>query len=588
MRILFVHLFLIFFIFSASSKYISKEKGQKLNQLFKDYYQERLELFPSEATSIGDNRFNDKLEIAISEKHRDNERALYERYFRKIKKFDKTELNSDDLLSYELFVFDMERKIEGFKYPGHFIPINHMFAFPTAFAQLGSGNGVHPFKTQKDYEDFLKRIDAFPEWIDIAIENMRKGIEQNVVTPKIIIEKSISQYENLLNQRFEESTFYNPFKNSSEEISKEVLINLKEKYRTAYNEKINPFYKKLTKFLKNEYLPKTRESIGLSELPNGKEWYEYNTAFFTTSDLTADEIFEIGKEEVNRIFKEMNSLITKNGFKNVQEFLGGMSSNPDITVYSEEKAYVEAYKDLTKFVNPKLKEYFGIIPKAEFDIKPIEAFRASGASDHYSAPSVDGSRPGIFYLNTSSLTQRPRPVLESLFLHEAIPGHHFQIAIAREAEGIPEFRRFGIFNAYVEGWGLYVESMGKELNLYKNDYQKYFRYIFDMLRATRLVVDVGIHHKGWTREEAIKYLQQKNPAIAGTAVNAVDRYIAIPGQALSYKIGEIKIHQLRNKYKNLLGSKFSLKEFHDELLKDGSMPLHNLEMKMDRWSESIN
>ena len=446
---------------------------------------------------------------------------------------------------------------------------------------MGSGRGVHPFKTVKDYDNFLSRMKGFQVWVDTAMANMRKGVKLGVVQPKVVMEKTLPQLDAMIVSDVKKSIFYQPILHMPASFDETERARLTRDYTQAIEQRIVPTYKKLHTFIKDEYLPKCRTTVGLSALSGGSDWYHYLVKAHTTTDMTPDEILQIGTNEVKRIRKEMEKLKEKLGFKgtlkDLERHLGKSTRS-----YSTKEDFVNAYMQLRVKIAPELPKLFGRSPKAEYEIKPVEEFREKSSPSQYRSASPDGSRPGIFYVNAARLKKRPGRISEALFLHEAMPGHHFQISLQREQADLPKFRRFGGYTAYGEGWALYAEGLGKELGMYTDPYQYLRSLNMELFRAVRLVVDVGLHHKGWTRDQALTFMRENRLG----STREVDRYIAWPGQALAYKIGQLKISAIRAKAEKALGSKFDIRTFHDELLKDGALPLDLLEAKMDAWISS--
>jgi len=453
--------------------------------------------------------------------------------------------------------------------------------------QLGSGTGAQPFKTVEDYDNWLARGYKLPQLFDTAIGNMRAGIKAGVVQPKALMVKVIPQLDALIKDKPEDTLFWGPIKQMPAEFSAADKQRLTAAYRDVIANELMPAYRELRTFINDEYLPNTRESVGVDKLPNGEAWYAFNVRQRTTTDMTPAQIHEIGLSEVARIHGEIRKVMAEVGFEgSLQDFFKFMQEDPRFSFKSEE-ALLTHYRALEDKINQKIPEQFSLTPKAPFEIRAVEPFRAkSAAGGEYMSPSEDGSRPGIFYVNTFDLPTRKTWDAEDLYLHEAIPGHHFQLALQQELTGIPKFRRFGGETAFIEGWGLYAESLGKDLGVYTDPYD-YFGYLQNELwRAIRLVTDTGLHSKDWTREQVIKYMLDNSAESETQATAEAERYIAWPGQALAYKIGELKIQALRDKAEAALGDRFDVREFHAEVLKDGSVPLDVLEAKIDRWIAS--
>ena len=434
----------------------------------------------------------------------------------------------------------------------------------------------------------MKRIDDFVVWSNQAIENMRAGSKQNLTYPTLLMQKVMPQLTDLGTSDLEKSVFYQPVLNMPKEIEGADRKRIESAYRTAIEQKIAPAYQRLHDFIRDEHLQKTRSTVAWSALPNGAAWYAYLARTYTTTDLSADKIHELGLQEVARIRAEMESVKNQVGFKgNLSEFFKFLQEDPQF-YFEDEESLLAGYRALKTKIDARLPALFNDFPKADYEVRPVEAFRAqSAAGASYQPPSADGTRPGIFYINTFNLKAQPKFGMETLSLHEAAPGHHFQLAIQQELQDLPRFRRFGSrYVAYIEGWALYAESLGKELGLFSDPYQYYGRLSDEMLRAMRLVVDTGLHTRGWTRERAIDYMIENSSLAPSDAEAEVERYIAIPGQALGYKIGQIRIQEIRENAQTAMGKRFDAREFHSQVLRDGSLPLRVLEQKIKEWAST--
>jgi uncharacterized protein (DUF885 family) len=578
MRILFALLFLPLLV--------SSQEDARFQKIASDYHNDYLRLNPTIATSLGDYRYNDQLENNISQPYRDSAAGLYNKYLDSLKTINKTALSERNQLSYDILHYDLSRLVESLMFPSYLTPVDQFRDYRLSFSQLGSGSGNHPFKTVKDYEDFLHRIDKFVAVNDTAISNMRKGIAAKRVQPRVIMEKVIPQIRAMLTDTIANSIFYTPIKNFPVDFSDKEKQTLAEKYAAAIREKLIPAYRKLLKYIEEEYMPHTRQTVGLHALPNGRAEYGYLVRAWTTTATSADEIFNIGKAEVKRITAEIEKIKNQVGFKGDRKaFFDYLFTDKKFMPFKTEQEVVNAYNDVYKKIQPHISRLFNMVPKTKFEIRPIEKYRAATAAAHYMRGTVDGSRPGIFYFPVLDATKYTYWRMEDLFLHEAIPGHHYQLSLQIENPEIPGFQKTGRYGAYTEGWGLYAENLGPVLGLYTDPYQKLGQLQGEIHRAIRLVVDAGIHSKGWTREQAIKYSLDNEPISEQNAVQEIERYIVMPAQALSYKMGELKILELRRKAEKKLGSRFDIRAFHDEVLKDGAMPLLIFEEKMNRWME---
>jgi uncharacterized protein (DUF885 family) len=557
--------------------------SRRLNQLFDDYFEEYLRLFPTFATSVGDHRYDDQLGIAISEEHRAKQRELYRRYLGELGDVERGGLGPDDRLNYAVFERMLTQRLAALKFNRHLLPVRQLQSTAVEFPLMGSGKGVHPFRTAVDYDHFLKRIESFPVWVDTAIANMRRGIDLGVVQPRVVMERALPQVEAMIVADAKQSLFFQPIVQMPDHFSQSDKIRLTQAYTRAIEERIVPTYRKLRDFIREEYLPKTRASVGMSELPEGSAWYDHLVKSQTTTDLSPEEIFQLGMDEIDRIKKERERMRADGGFQgSVRNFASHLAGTAPPGVRSKADL-LKGYEAIRDRVTPHLTKLFGRLPKAPYEIKTVEEFRERSAPSQYQSASPDGSRPGIFYVNAAGINDSPRRPSEPLFLHEAVPGHHFQISLQREQAGLPRFRRFGGYTAFVEGWALYAESLGPELGLYTEPQQYFSRLNSELFRAVRLVVDVGLHRKGWTRDQALKFMMENTMTGESGAALEIDRYIALPGQALAYKIGQLKISAIRSKAEKALGSKFDIRAFHDELLKDGALPLDLLEAKIDAW-----
>lgn len=580
-------LFLAFVLALAGCSQKEKKNHQLISQVFDSYWEEHSRLYPLEATSQGDNRYNDLLPNDQTLQYRKELRDYYTDYLNRLKKFDREELSEQDRVSYDIFKYEMEMQIERFNTDLHKIPFQQFWGLPLTMAQLGSGTLYQPFKTVQDYDNWIRRVEQFSVWTDSAIANFREGMRSGFVLPKVLVKKIIPQMKDIVSANPEKSVFWGPIKIMPKDFSAEDKKRLTESYRQMIRKHVNPSYQKLHDFMRRDYLPKARDTHGISSLPNGRNLYHYLAREWTTTDKTPEEIYQTGLKEVERIQSEMLKIKEQVGFKGtLKEFFVHLRKDPKLMPFRTPEEVLNLYRDTYKKMQPKLMTMFGRTPKTPFEIRQTEKFREESASAEYMQGSPDGTRPGIFYIpildakkfNITSGT-------ESLFLHEAIPGHHYQISLQQENSELPSFRRFAWYGAMGEGWALYTESLGKELGLYTDPYHYLGALGDEMHRACRLVVDVAIHLKKMRREEAIKYLMDHEPIAEKDAIAEIERYMAIPAQALSYKVGALKIRELRNKYVKELGAKFSLAGFHDEILRDGVMPLESLEQKLDSWAK---
>jgi uncharacterized protein (DUF885 family) len=559
---------------------------QPFSALLEHYFEERLQLYPFEATAIADPRYDDQLPNDLSQAHRQKLRAFYTKYLDQLDQLDTTRLEGQEKLSYAIFRRDMQINLEGLTFDTHLMPVNQFWSLPLTLAQYGSGSSNQPFRTVQDYENFLGRISGFEGWVDTAIVNMRRGLARGITYPRVVMEKTLPQLQAVATGDPTKSVFYGPVTKLPGNFSPADRERLTQAYTKAIREQVVPAYQRLHDFIKNEYLPRTRTTPGISGIPRGEEYYRYLIRYWTTTTLTPDEIFETGRQEVARIRAEMEQVKQQVGFKgDLQAFFRHVNSSPRFNPFQSEEQVLDAYRAIEQRMQPQLNRLFNLVPKSAFEIRQTEKFREASASAEYNPPAPDGSRPGIFYVPILNPKTYNAVGMESLFLHEAIPGHHYQISIQQEQQDIPRFRQYSWYGAYGEGWALYSESLGKELGLYTDPYQYFGRLSDEMHRAIRLVVDVGLHAKGWTREKAIQYSLENELTSEEAAIAEIERYMVIPGQALSYKVGEIKIRELRERAERELGARFNLSAFHDEVLKDGGMPLDVLEAKIAAWIE---
>ncbi|HLL04261.1 MAG TPA: DUF885 domain-containing protein [Myxococcaceae bacterium] len=557
---------------------------ERLTQLVEAYFEESLLLNPVRATMIGDNRYNDRFTNNLSDEHRAKSRALYERSLEAARKLDPAALSPDQRLTHTLFVQEMEQELAEERFPRHLLPLNQFYSTPNFFVQLGSGKGAHPFKTVKDYEDFLSRVNGFLEWNESAIARLREGTQKGIVLPRVLVERTLPQLAAHVVDKPEDSLFFMPVANFPEGIAEADRTRLTEAWKATIRDRLVPAYKRLHDFLRDEYLPRARPTVSLAALPGGAEWYTHLVRKTTTTELTPDQLHELGRREVARIHKEMDAVIQQLAFKGDRKaFEDHLEKLPELRFKSREDM-LQRYRETKARVDALTPKLFDLMPKQDYEVRAVEAFREkSAAGGSYMSASPDGSRPGVFYLNTRGYADAPSIGVEALTLHEGAPGHHFQISIQQTLERLPRFRRFESYTAYVEGWALYAETLGPELGVYQDPYQRYGALGSELWRAIRLVLDTGLHAKGWTREQAIAWALENSPADEQRVTAEVERFIAIPSQALAYKVGQLKITELRARAEKTLGPAFDIKAFHRQVLEDGALPLQVLEEKIDRW-----
>ncbi len=560
---------------------------QVLADLFQEYFDEGLELNPIAGTFLGRREFNSRMVNSLSPEHREQSHAYNARWLKKMQAVERSKLDNSDQVSLDVLIYQLQQSLEGEQFPEHLIPISQFFSMPNFIAQLGSGQSVQPFQNTEDYANWLLRAEFIPIIFDQAIANMREGIVSNTTQPRVLMKKVLPQLSAHLVANTEDSLFWQPLLNMPDGIDTEAAKLIRIQYEQVINDQIIPAYARLHDFIRDEYIPASRTSIAWTKLPNGDAWYNFRIKTQTTTSLTAEEIHQFGLAEVARISAAMEGVKDTVGFEgDLSEFLDFLQ-NDDQFYFASEEPLLQGYRDLQETINKQLPALFDISPKADYEVRAVEPFRAaSSAGASYMASSPDGSRPGIFYVNTHNLRAQPKFIMETLSIHEASPGHHFQISIQQEIDDLPMFRRFGGFTVFSEGWALYAESLGKELGMFIDPYQYYGRLSDEMLRAMRLVVDTGMHAKGWSREQAIKYMLDHSSMAESDVIAEVERYIAIPAQALSYKVGQRIISDARIKASAELGEKFDIRAFHRLVLTGGAVPMDVLQAQIDAWIEA--
>ena len=566
----------------------SATESQRLAALFAADDEASLKRNPLNAMFRGDMRYADRFGDFISDAYFDNERSAAQANLDGLKTIDRAKLNDTDKIAYDVY---KQSQIDALKGLSKEImdltvvrPLNHFFGFHTFYPTFASGQGAAPFKTVQDYENNLKRHKEFIVLMDASIGRFRQGMASGVFETKMTIRNVIDQLNTQLAQKTEESPYYGPVLKFPADFSDADKARLTAEYRDIIVNGLYPANARLRDFLRDSYLPLAREQVGLSAMKGGEGLYQYLIEQTTTLPLKADDIHNLGLSEVARIKSGMETIKNEVRFKGtLAEFFEHLRSDPKFKMSSRD-ALTQGYYDIGKKVDATISTQFKYLPKAPLEIKPYEEFREKyEAGGSYQSGTPDGSRPGTFYFNAYDLPSRTTPGMTTLYLHEGAPGHHFQISIAQENEKLPAFMRFGGNTAYVEGWALYSETLGYEMGLFKDPYQRFGTLSDEMLRAMRLVVDTGIHSKGWTREQAIDYMLANSDMGKTDATAEVERYIAIPSQALAYKIGAITILRLKDKAKKELGKKFDVREFHNQVLNTGALPLTVLEKKIDAW-----
>jgi len=561
----------------------------EFHALLDRYYEELLALSPVEAAGNGDSdkRYEHLWPNDIGAEHRAKDAAFTDRMLSELAKFDRATLSTSDQLSYDVLKWTLETRRFGLAQPTHLLPINQFYTGALTFAQMGSGSSIHPFKTEQDFRNFISRAHGFAAWADTAVANMREGLARGITQPRILMERALPQYEPLMTDDPGKNIFFAPLKNLPSDLSAAAQDKLRDDYLAAIREVIIPAYSRLHAFIAEEYLPRCRDTAGIGAVPGGAEMYAYLIQFWTTTNLSPDQIHELGIREVARIRAEMEKVQRQVDYDgSLFDFLNFVATDPQFAPFNTEEEVLDAYRAIEARLASQVPHFFGRVPRTPFEIRATEKFRAATASAEYVPAADDGSRPGIFYVPIVDPRKNRTPRMENLFLHEAIPGHHFQIALTLENKSLPRFRRFGWNSAYVEGWALYTESLGRELGLYTDPYQYLGMLLGDMHRAVRLVLDTGLHAKGWSREQALAYIIEQEGGDEAKHQAEVERYMAIPAQALSYKLGQLKILELRARGEKELGAKWDIRAFHDHLLEEGSLPLEILETRFDAWLES--
>ena len=561
--------------------FAQKTSDEQFRKLLDDEWQWQLKEFPTLATSIGDNRYNDRM-VDNSDEAIEARRAHARELVTRIRAVERARLTPANQLNYDLFLREAEEEVAGQRFRSDYIQITQRGGI---YSQLANLVRQVPLANARDYDNFLKRLEQTPRLVDQSIARMRKGLAAGVTPPRVTLRDAAELINNHIKDDPTESPIYQQLSaNVPASISAEDQRRIAERARSVVATSVIPAFRKLHKFFVEEYYPKTRETIGLSAVPNGKEWYEYLVRLYTTSDMTADQIHELGLSEVKRIRAEMEAVKASTGFTgSLADFFTFLRTDPRF-FYTDKEALLTGYRDIAKRIDPELPKLFGVLPRLPYGVQPVPAYaEKTQTTAYYNDGSLEAGRPGIFYANTYNLAARPKWEMEALTIHEAVPGHHLQISIAQELPDVPEFRRFGGYTAFIEGWGLYTESLGPELGLYKDPYSKFGQLTYEMWRAVRLVVDTGMHAKGWSRQRAIDYFKENAGKTEHDIVVEIDRYINSPGQALAYKIGELKFKELRAHATKVLGDKFDIRRFHDVVLGAGALPLSIVDARVRKW-----
>ncbi len=560
-----------------------KSASERLQAFIDLFFEYQMNEFPTFATFIGipgdHHRWADNSLEASARRDQDEVRGL-----EAFKTIPREELEGVDRLNYDLIIERMTDGVKGQEFHGEYLVVTQMSGVQQNVARTLA---MMPGRTAADYENILGRLKGVPYLVDNVLIRLEKGLEMGVTPPKVTLRDVPQQVKNQLVADPMTSPMLRAFTNFPESIPAEEQERLKNAAATVYGEQIVPAFQKLHDYLVETYIPGARETIGMSDLPDGKEWYAYNASQFTTTDLTPQEIHEIGLREVARIRAEMEAVIEQVEFEGTfEEFFDYLRSDPQF-FFDKEEDLLATYRDISKRADNELVRLFGHLPRLPYGVVPVPEYAEKSQTTAYYEPgSLEAGRSGKFFANTYDLGSRPKWEMEALTLHEAVPGHHLQIAIQQELEDLPWFRRFGGYGAFTEGWGLYSESLGEEMGFYEDPYAKFGQLTYEMWRAIRLVVDTGMHYLGWSREQAIDFFKENAGKAEHDIVVEVDRYIVWPGQALGYKIGELKIKELRGMAEAELGEGFDIRAFHDEVLGSGAVPLRVLETNIREWVDA--
>lgn len=556
-----------------------EDRRKALNDLIHEYWEDRLKHSPEFASVIGDKRYNDQISD-YSVQAVNDQLAREQNYLLRLAAIDSTGFTDQEKISQDLLIREFEMDQEGAEFKEWEMPVDQMGGiyrdFPDLAAEL-------TFTTVKDYDDWIARLRALPAAFTQVTENMSIGIEDHRVPPKYLLEKTLVQVKELANQKPEDSPLALPLKHFPASISADEQDRIKTEMLDVIAKRDLPAYLRLARFLEVSYIPAGRAKPGIDSLPDGKKYYQFLIKRTTTTNLTADQIHQIGLDEVKKDEAAMLTIAQKLGFADLKSFRSSLKSNPKLHPASAD-ALLDAYRSVLKPMQARLPEFFGTLPKEPFEVVPVPEYLAKNSAPAYYQPGTpDGSRPGRLFIDTYNATERNLYAVEAVAYHEGLPGHHLQISIAQELTGIPDFRKHEFFTAYTEGWGLYAEHLGKDVGFYQDPYSDYGRLEADIWRAIRLVVDTGVHSEAWSRDQMVQYFHDHSNIDEPSIQAEVDRYTAWPSQALSYKIGQLKILELRDRAQKALGPKFDLRAFHDQVLDAGALPLDVLEQRIDAW-----
>jgi uncharacterized protein (DUF885 family) len=576
-------LILAFSIFFTSCQ---KSQNQDFTAIAKSYFDDKNALNPLDATQNGQSQYNDQLQFDMTDSYRAKQSEFYTKYEKSLATIDQKSLSEEENTSFEIIKWELEVGQQMLKQPTNLMPIHQFWGTHLTLAQFAAGESAQPFKTEKDYLNFQKRMELYAVWIDSAMVYMKKGVSKGVVLPKVLSKKLLPQFEEMCTPNVSDNLFYSSIKIMPATISAPSRLAITASYTKTINEKLVPKFKEMASFLKSEYIPASRTTSGIGSLSIGKGLYPALVKQWTTTTMTPNEIHNLGLSEVARLKSEMEKIKTQVGFKGtIKEFFDHVRSKKELMPFTKPEEVIANFEAINARIKPNVDKLFSLQPKTKFIVKRTEAFREKTASAEYVQGATDGTRPGTFYVPIPDVKTYNYYADEDLFLHEAIPGHHFQISLQQENAALPDFRKYNWFGAYGEGWALYTESLGKELGLYNDPYQYFGMLGSEMHRAIRLVVDTGLHSKNWTREQAIQYSLDNEAESESSIIAEIERYMAIPGQALSYKIGQLKILELRKKSETKMGKNFDIKVFHQKVLESGVLPLALLEKKITSWIE---
>ena len=553
---------------------------RQLHELFKEDWEWSLKEFPESATYLGDNRYNDRL-TDLSQDAIERRKAHQREMLTRIKQIDRSRLKGQDAISYDLFLLDKQTEVDSQKFPLELIPMTQMDGPQITLGQLAAST---PLETVTDYENFIKRLEALPKYLDQVMALMQRGINVAWVPPAGPLRSVPSQIEGQIVSDPIKSPLYDGFEKFPREMSTADRSRLRDRGEAVISRQVMPALRRFSAFVKDVYIPACRKDIAATALKDGSAYYDYSIRARTTTNLTPQQIHDVGQREVTRIRAEMEALIKQVEFKGTfQQFLTFLRTDKQF-YFTKPEDLVTSYAAIAKRMDAELPRLFAELPRTPYGVREIPDYEAPAQTTAYYLPSAaDGSRAGYFYVNTYKLDTRPKYEMEALSLHEAVPGHHLQIARAQELKDLPDFRRNGSYTAYVEGWGLYAESLGDDIDFYSGPYSRFGQLTYEMWRAARLVVDTGMHALGWSRQQAIDFMLQNTAKTENDVIVEIDRYIVWPAQALAYKLGELKIKELRAKAEKALGASFDIRRFHNAVLDNGPLPLNVLEKEIDRW-----